>query len=128
MRLERTEVGGKAAVLAQLSAAGFPVPAGMVVTAAALDDPGLDARLRTAAERMGADRFAVRSSAASEDLPDASYAGLYESYLNVPAEGLTEAVQRCFTAASSERVSAYRDRRAGAAAGMAVLVQVMVDA
>ena len=128
MRLERTEVGGKAAVLGQLSAAGFPVPAGMVVTAAALDDPGLDARLRTAAERMGADRFAVRSSAASEDLPDASYAGLYESYLNVPAEGLTEAVQRCFTAASSERVSAYRDRRAGAAAGMAVLVQVMVDA
>ena len=123
----RTAVGGKAAVLAELSAAGFPVPPGMVVTAAALDDPRLEPRLAAAAGRLGGDRFAVRSSGAAEDLPDASYAGLYETYLGVPADGLAEAVRECFAAAASERVTAYRDRHGGGTAGMAVLVQVMVD-
>jgi phosphohistidine swiveling domain-containing protein len=125
--VEPTAVGGKAAVLGELSAAGFPVPPGIVVTAAALDDPGLGAELHGGAGRLGGDRFAVRSSAAAEDLPDASYAGLYETYLNVPAHGLVEAVRRCFAAAASERVVAYRNRHGGPMAAMAVLVQVMVD-
>ena len=125
--VDRAVVGGKAAVLAELSAAGFAVPPGMVVTATALDDPRLDERLAAAAERLGGDRFAVRSSGAAEDLPDASYAGLYETYLNVPAEGLAEAVRRCFAAATGERVTAYRRRHGAGTATMAVLVQVMVD-
>ena len=41
---DRAVLGGKAAVLAELLAAGFPVPPGIVVTAAALDDPELDRR------------------------------------------------------------------------------------
>jgi rifampicin phosphotransferase len=97
-----TAVGGKLAVLAELSAAGFPVPPGMVVTAAALDAPRLDVQLRAGAGRLGGDRFAVRSSGVAEDLPDASYAGLYETYLDVPADGLAKAVRRCFAAATSE--------------------------
>ncbi|MBQ0897648.1 hypothetical protein KBX37_32135 [Micromonospora sp. U56] len=124
---DRAVIGGKAAVLAELSAAGFPVPPGVVITTAALDDPQLDRRLAAAAEGLGGDRFAVRSSGAAEDLPDASYAGLYETYLNVPADGLGEAVRRCFAAAGSERVTAYHQRQGGATAAMAVLVQVMVD-
>ena len=84
--------------------------------------------LEAAARRLGAPRLAVRSSAAAEDLPDASYAGLYETYLNVPVEGLGEMVQRCFTAVTTERVSAYHQRHGnGTAPGMAVLVQAMVD-
>jgi len=125
---DRTVLGGKAAVLAELLAAGFPVPRGIVVTAAALDDPDLDTRLASLAEGFGGDRFAVRSSAVAEDLPDASYAGLYETYLDVPATGLAEAVRRCFAAAAGGRVTAYHDRHGGGAAAMAVLVQVMVDA
>jgi len=81
---DRTVLGGKAAVLAELLAAGFPVPPGIVVTTAALDDPDLDTRLASLAGRLGGDRFAVRSWGAAEDLPDASYAGLYETYLDVP--------------------------------------------
>ena len=69
----------------------------------------------------------MRSSGAAEDLPDASYAGLYETYLNVPLDGLGEAVRRCFAASHRERVSAYHQPHAGGAAGMAVLVQAMVD-
>ncbi len=123
-----TVLGGKAAVLAELRAAGFPVPPGFVVTAAALDDPDLDTQLASVAGSVGGQRFAVRSSGAAEDLSDASYAGLYETYLNVPATGLGDAVRRCFAAAAGERVTAYHDRHGGGAAAMAVLVQTMVDA
>jgi len=98
--------GSKAAVLAELSAAGYPVPPGFVVTT--VDEPALDEpALTAAARRLGADRFAVRSSAGAEDLPDASYAGLYETYLDVPLDGLAEAVRACFAAAGAERVRAY---------------------
>lgn len=125
--MDRTALGGKAAVLAELLAAGFPVPTGFVVTAAALDDPALDTQLASMACRMRGDRFAVRSSGAAEDLSDASYAGLYETYLDVPSTRLGDAVRRCFAAAGSERVTAYHDRHGGGAAAMAVLVQIMVD-
>jgi phosphohistidine swiveling domain-containing protein len=124
---DRAILGGKAATLAELAAAGFAVPPGIVVTASALDAPDLDGQLQAAVARLGRDRFAVRSSGAAEDLPDASYAGLYESYLNVPAEQLGAAVRRCFAAAASERVTAYHERRGGVTAAMAVLVQVMID-
>jgi rifampicin phosphotransferase len=124
----RARVGGKAGVLGELAAAGFPVPPGLVVTAEALNHDGWEKSLEAAARSLGAPRLAVRSSAAAEDLPDASYAGLYETYLNVPADGLGEAVRRCFAAATAERVSAYHQRRHGdGTPRMAVLVQAMVD-
>jgi pyruvate,water dikinase len=128
----RDVVGGKARTLAKLAGIGLPVPPGFVVTAAALAEPdGLDSLLAGAARQVGGARFAVRSSGAAEDLPEASYAGLYETFLNVSEAELADAVRRCFAAAASARVRVYRDRRGGADAalpGMAVLVQQMVDA
>jgi len=129
----RDLVGGKAAVLGELAAQGMPVPPGFVVTVDALSDPDLPRRLAEAAEKCGARRCAVRSSAGAEDLPDASYAGLYETFLDVGVDGLADAVRRCFAAAQSERVRSYHDRRSpgpGPAeqSRMAVLVQAMVDA
>lgn len=139
--LDRGMVGGKAGTLGMLAAAGFPVPSGFVVTAAVAGQPGDDlaAELTRAASRLGPGPFAVRSSASAEDLPGASYAGLYETYLNVDRAGLAEAVGRCLASAAGERVTAYhaarnRDHssdaggRSGAKLpGMAVLVQQMVD-
>ena len=124
---DRARVGGKAGVLGELAAAGFPIPPGLVVTAGAFNVDGWQRSLEAAAGSLGAPRLAVRSSGAAEDLPDASYAGLYETYLNVPVERLGEAVRRCFAATTSERVSAYHRRHGDSAAGMAVLVQAMVD-
>jgi rifampicin phosphotransferase len=124
---DRARVGGKARVLGELVAAGFAVPPGLVVTAAAVDIDGWETFLEAAARSLRAQRFAVRSSGAAEDLPEASYAGLYETYLNVPVEGLREAVRRCFAATTAERVSVYHQRHGGGAAGMAVLVQAIVD-
>src|SRR5215211_3723005 len=124
---DRTRVCGKAGVLGELAAAGLPVPPGLVVTAEALNIDGWEESLEAAASSLGATRLAVRSSAAAEDLPDASYAGLYETYLNVPVEGLGEAVRQCFGAATTERVAAYHQRHGDGTPGMAVLVQAMVD-
>lgn len=120
-------VGGKAAVLSELAATGFAVPPGVVVTAGAQEHAGLADDLTAAATRLGGGRFAVRSSGMAEDLPDASYAGLYETLLDVSADGLFDAVQTCFAAAGSERVLAYHRRSGGPKPSMAVLVQRMID-
>jgi pyruvate,water dikinase len=70
----------------------------------------------------------VRSSGAAEDLPDASYAGLYETFLDVDVDGLVDAIRRCFAAADTERVRAYHDRHDETRSStMAVLVQAMVQ-
>jgi phosphohistidine swiveling domain-containing protein len=132
--LDPSLLGAKAANLGRLASAGFPVPPGFVVT------PAAEGHLRDASPQMlesaaalGARRFAVRSSGTAEDLEDASFAGQYETFLNVRPEGLPEAVERVFDSASASRVSAYKEDRAeltGEAEHprMAVLVQVMVGA
>lgn len=53
---------------------------------------------------------AVRSSATAEDLPDASFAGQQESYLNVcGTEGLLNAVRKCFASLFTDRAISYRE-------------------
>jgi pyruvate,water dikinase len=52
---------------------------------------------------------AVRSSATAEDLPDASFAGQHETFLNVRGEGqLLDAVRRCFASLFTDRAIHYR--------------------
>lgn len=70
-------------------------------------------------ERYGQDRglgdldVAVRSSATAEDLPDASFAGQQETYLNVHgAKGVVEACHRCFASLFTDRAISYRHQYA----------------
>ena len=52
---------------------------------------------------------AVRSSATAEDLPDASFAGQQETYLNITGdEALLEACKRCFASLFTDRAISYR--------------------
>jgi len=52
---------------------------------------------------------AVRSSATAEDLPDASFAGQQETYLNVQgARALVETCRRCFASLFTDRAISYR--------------------
>lgn len=52
---------------------------------------------------------AVRSSATAEDLPDASFAGQQETYLNVQGErALLETCKRCFASLFTDRAISYR--------------------
>jgi len=55
---------------------------------------------------------AVRSSATAEDLPDASFAGQQESYLNIRGEAaLLDACRRCYASLFTDRAISYRHRR-----------------
>lgn len=61
-------------------------------------------------ERYGDDTdVAVRSSATAEDLPDASFAGQQETYLNVHGlQGVLESCHRCFASIFTDRAISYR--------------------
>jgi len=66
---------------------------------------------RTDKENMNID-VAVRSSATAEDLPDASFAGQQESYLNIRGEtALLQACRRCYASLFTDRAIAYRQAK-----------------
>ncbi len=174
----KSEVGGKAASLGEMTGAGLPVPPGFAVCTSAYrrarDESDLDAKIarllhgldtsdtdmvsercakirqaiatmpipegielqiRGAYLELGA-RFgmkdvpvAVRSSATSEDSPDASFAGEHDTYLWVRgAEDVIDAVRRCWASLFTDRATCYRvemgyDHRT---VEMCVVIQKMV--
>ncbi len=68
---------------------------------------------------------AVRSSATAEDLPDASFAGQLESFLNVRGErALIAACRRAFASLFTDRAISYREAKGFAAADLALSVGV----
>lgn len=74
---------------------------------------------------------AVRSSATAEDLPQASFAGQQETYLNVSgADHVLKATQKCWASLWTARAIGYRSRQDihGAGVALAVVVQQLVDA
>jgi len=106
-------VGGKAATLGLLHRVGFPVPDGFClpidVTPHNIDvywEAIVEAYRRLA---PGDEAVAVRSSGLNEDSPGASFAGQYETVLNVRGiEALRSAIEHCWQSAKSSRVQAYR--------------------
>ncbi len=83
------------------------------IIAAELPD-GLQGAISQAYEELCGDPellldVAVRSSATAEDLPDASFAGQQETYLNVQGHGqLLEVCKRCFASLFTDRAISYR--------------------
>lgn len=136
---EGTDAGGKAVGLARLLRIGVAVPDGWVVTLRAdrlhrlgeLSDGAIDALVsdRLLAEGQPADRrFAVRSSADTEDSAKASYAGLFRTELNVPRDDVPGAVRRVLASLDSPSALVYARRlRVRAPEAMAVLVQEQLD-
>ena len=141
-------VGTKAASLARMKQAGLPVPDGFVVPAqtgnsgdgssdSANDDakaggaaelpPSVREAVVAAYEVLGDDvPVAVRSSGTAEDLSGASFAGLYETHLNVRGrEAVIEAMQSVLASLDSSYAAAYRQRHniSEDEAAMAILVQ-----
>ena len=94
----------------ELARAGQEIRDAVVAQPFPLD---LEAEIRTAYERLvGADRdasFAVRSSATAEDLPDASFAGQQETFLNVHGiDAILTAIREVFASLYNDRAIAYR--------------------
>ena len=74
---------------------------------------GLEREIVAAYENVAKDSpgasFAVRSSATAEDLPDASFAGQQETYLNIRGvDNVLDAVRRVFASLYNDRAIAYR--------------------
>lgn len=97
--------------------------------------PDLDEALRCCYDELGqrlgrsSPAVAVRSSATAEDLPDASFAGQQETYLNVVGiDALRIAAVHCFASLFTDRAIAYRAHHAIAheAVALSVGVQEMV--
>lgn len=138
---EVAQAGGKAAQLSKL-AVRQRVPPGFCLAAGTspLSLPGLmDAlwpRVAAAYDELGrrvgesAPAVAVRSSGVDEDGEGSSFAGQFDSYLNLTgAESVCDAVVRCWRSAENERARAYRRHRGlREGAGIAVLVQHLVAA
>ncbi|MDQ7803490.1 PEP/pyruvate-binding domain-containing protein [Amycolatopsis sp. A133] len=137
-RADAEAVGRKAGTLGELLSAGFPVPDGFVLTVDAFGKTGgeedlaqLREPVRAALAELGADdAWAVRSSGVDEDLAGGSFAGQYESVLDVRGlDAVLDAVKVCWDSAGSDRVASYRQGRGIDGSGrMAVLVQRMVPA
>jgi pyruvate,water dikinase len=151
------ELGGKAHALAQLDAAGLPVPEWLVVAPSAFElslshtqreaweSGGIDALraqietlepARRVAAEIGAAiavlpacRFAVRSSASDEDGAQASFAGQLASYLFVEPAAVLRRVADVWRSAFTPQILEYRERHglSGMPSPPAVLVQRMID-
>lgn len=121
-------VGGKAAGLAELTHHGLNVPPAFVILNAKPDEfpDDLDAHY----DAIGGGKVAVRSSAIGEDGEDSSFAGQYETILNVEGyEALRKAIVDCVQSLDSDAATAYKTEQADLGdVEMCVVVQRMVDA
>lgn len=122
--------GNKAYRLAQMRAAGMPVPDGVLLTAefltrfAASSEVTRRRQLDWLWRRFGGRPLAVRSAAASEDGVNHSFAGVFESVTNVDRGRLEAAIAQVQASFEAAHVSSYMSY-----AGVGnVLVQEMVDA
>ena len=82
-------------------------------------------------QQLDSPPVAVRSSATAEDLPEASFAGQQESFLNVSgSDQLLEAVRRCWASLWTARAMSYRAQHQiePDKISLAVVVQELIDA
>ncbi len=86
--------------------------------------PELERQVREAyagLDTSGAASFAVRSSATAEDLPDASFAGQQETFLNIRgADNVLEAIKHVFASLYNDRAISYRVHKGYAHADVAL--------
>jgi pyruvate,water dikinase len=135
---QQAQAGGKGGALAQLFQAGYPVPDGFVILPTAFVDDGLTDeawnQTRAYLDRLRGDEgttpFAVRSSAMSEDSAEASFAGEFETVLNVTTdEEVHQAIETVYHSRQNERVHAYSQAKGmDGTHDIAVVVQRLLDA
>jgi pyruvate,water dikinase len=120
----------KADDLATLESASAQIRA--LITAGTMPDD-IAAAIRRSYEELGANDppVAVRSSATAEDLPEMSFAGQQDTFLNVRrSENVLDAVKRCWASLWTARALGYRARRGVRSdeVALAVVVQQLVPA
>lgn len=130
---ELSSAGNKALRLSILKNAGLPVPDGVVLRSEAIASyrqMSSEQKDRFAAliwQLAGEKPCAVRSSASNEDGADQSFAGVFESELDVTAKTMRQALDNVVASFSSERAASY-DAEANDENAANILVQQMVQA
>ena len=153
----QSQVGSKAARLAEMALHGFPVPPGLVITVPAFEtflaDNGISLGAGFTSEsvrrailqgkfnsnlaeailggirELGLQEVAVRSSALGEDGMSFSMAGQLSTFLRVPATEVLPRVKECWAGLFSDRVLAYRQGgRLSTPIGMGVILQEQIQA
>ena len=102
-----------------------------LIIAASVPD-SLNDQIRSSFARYieGGTRVAVRSSGTAEDLAEASFAGMHDTYLDVlGADAVLDAVKRCWASLWTARATTYRGNRGfdQDTVALAVVVQTMVS-
>ncbi len=153
LAVDRKVVGGKAANLAYLTQSGFPALEGLMLTTSAYDEflSNIDIHGEKPMESIKTATFppdlydmilsaltdanwlniplAIRSSATLEDAASASFAGLYDTYLNVKGmEAVCSAIQNCWASNFSQHVLHYQQTKKVKSSAVAILIQPMVKA
>ncbi|NRV86115.1 pyruvate,water dikinase [Clostridium beijerinckii] len=129
--------GGKGCMLSKMFQAGYPVPDGFVILPSAFNENNLNEdawnKIKHYLKEIRKDNesvlFAVRSSALSEDSAQASFAGEFETVLNVNTdEEIQSAIYEVFSSRESERVKAYSSVQGmDQSHHIAVVIQVMIQ-
>ena len=122
-------VGGKAKGLQMLRKIGLNVPDAFVLIHPRIENLD-EARIQKHLHALGEGCKAVRSSAVSEDGANASFAGQFETFLNLRSYGeIKNAIINCIEAAQADRVRSYSGNlHSEADLRISVILQNMVDA
>lgn len=114
--------------LQQLAERGHQARQAVLETALPADlTTDIVASYRRLVARLGREpELAVRSSATAEDLPEASFAGAAETFLNVRGEdSLLRAIHQCFASLFTDRATSYRARLGYSQLKVALSVGIM---
>lgn len=109
----QSEVGTKAATLGTLRQADLSIPDGFCIPGTISEENLPWHEIFAAYQRLvlSGQPVAVRSSGVQEDSATASYAGQYETILNVKTStALREAIEQCLASARSQRVQRYQQQ------------------
>lgn len=128
--------GGKGGMLSRMFQDGYPVPEGFVVLPSAFNGEKIKIEawneililLNNIRRNNKGALFAVRSSALSEDSAQASFAGEFETVLNVGTDKeIQDAIYTVFNSRQSERVKVYSSIKGKEESHqIAIVIQLMV--
>jgi pyruvate,water dikinase len=128
--------GAKAAHLSKMKRAGFPVPDGFVISAAAFfsffigksDMTDLITEIRAELKRVGAAKYMVRSSAIGEDSDENSFAGQLDSFISSGEESdIIAHLKKCWDSYQKENVRVYEKHSGKKLNGMGVVIQQLIE-
>lgn len=127
--IDSSQFGGKAANLASMLVSDLPVPSGVAIGLSSFTNEG---RLEETAKQeilssLNIDRlYAVRSSALAEDAEGSSWAGQFESFLNIPAKDVPAKVEECHSSTKARAKAYAADKSGEGGFNIAVVVQEMI--